>query len=163
MAGLEAALAGVLIGLAPYHLEPGDLARETRLRLLAHEMAGLRPAVSAGLIMVGQSESGFAAYVAAGCLEPPRGAPRCDADKQGQPQALGYWQLHRSVCPAAWAFPPWTLESLREQIACAARLWERAAWRCLPRGGGFGCGWVKRSWSQARYSSILARLPVERQ
>ncbi len=150
---LEALLAGVLLGLPPYYLEPGDPSREPRLRLLAHELSDLPPATAAGLVAIGEPESHFAAYVAAGCLTIPKGAPNCDGRT-----SLGYWQLKRSTCPAGWGFPPWTIESLREQVACAARLWEGAAWRCLPRGGGFGCVWAARSWSAVRYSVILAKV-----
>jgi hypothetical protein len=150
MTPLEATLFGALLALPPYYREPGDTTREARFRVVAHELSGLRPAVATALIKIGQAESGFAAYVGAGCLVIPKGAPNCDGGR-----ALGYWQLHRSTCPAAWRFPPWTIESLREQVTCAARLYQGAASRCLPANGShswpqaFGCVWADRTWKLA--------------
>jgi hypothetical protein len=153
----QAVIFRALMALPTYSLEPADVSRAPRMCLLATELAGLPPPVVAGLIDIGRAESQFARYVAEGCFRVPRGAPNCDGWT-----SLGYWQLKRATCPDGWRFPPWTIESLREQVTCAARLWQGAAWRCLPRGGGFGCVWADRSWSASRYTILLTHFSHER-
>lgn len=148
-----AALLALLLAQPAYYLERGDTTRAPRLELVASELAAYPPDVAAGLVAVGYAESGWARYVAEGCYQVPRGAPNCDGGR-----ALGYWQLHRTTCPAAFSVPPWTRASLREQVACSARLWDGQSRRCLERGGGFGCVWADRSWSAERWATIFGAL-----
>jgi hypothetical protein len=147
------ALLAVLLALPPYYLERGDPTRAPRLEAVAQELAAYPPDVAAGLIAIGDAETHWARYVGEGCYQIPRHAPDCDGGR-----ALGYWQLHRSTCPAAFVSPPWSRESLHEQVACAARLWDGQSRRCLPAGGGFGCVWADRSWSAERWASIFGAL-----
>jgi hypothetical protein len=150
---MTAALLALLLAQPAYYLERPDPTRQARLELVAAELAAYPPDVAAGLAVIGHRESGWARYVAEGCYQVPRRAPNCDGGR-----ALGYWQLHRGACPAAWLSPPWTRASLHEQVACAVRLWDGASRRCLPSGGGFGCIWADRSWSATRWATAYSVL-----
>jgi len=154
----EATLLAALLRLGPYSLEPADPTREWRLAQVAGVLAGYPREVAAGVAWIGWPESRYARYVWAGCSKSivPKRAPNCDEGR-----ALGYWQLHQATCPAAWGFPPWTTESLKAQVACAARLYQGAAPRCLVASGSqsrpqaFGCVWADRAWQPTGVQGIL--------
>lgn len=85
--------------------------------------------VAAALVALGQHESTWARYIGEDrCPEGPEGM-RCDPDADGKPRALGYWQLHRTACPAAWSLAP-SLDRLFIEAECAAQAFALAADRC---------------------------------
>lgn len=86
--------------------------------------------VAAALVALGQHESTWARYIGEDrCKDGPAGM-QCDPDEKGEPRALGYWQLHRSACPAAWQLPP-SFDRLFIEAECAANAFALAADRCF--------------------------------
>jgi hypothetical protein len=89
--------------------------------------------LAAAALSIGWHESRFASYVIEGrCTDGPAGA-RCDLDRHGKPRARGPWQVWRVACPAAYAHPAGSRESLEAEASCAVRLVAGAYYRCRSR------------------------------
>jgi hypothetical protein len=103
---------------------------------------------AASLITLGLKESGYRiSVVFDGCRG--LGARACDSGK-----ARGAWQPHKESCPAVWALPIGSVESIRAEAECAMAQLRGHAWRCRdhasnPLEGAFSgyatggaCHWV---------------------
>jgi len=111
---------------------------------------------AAMLLALGRSESNFAGYVGAGCVDIPDGAANCDRDpKTGESRARSYWQPWRRTCPVAWSYPRGSREALFAFALCARKRFWGAANTCRDRhpagylAGGFSgyrrgaeCAWA---------------------
>lgn len=96
------------------------------------------------LLTVGRHESHFASLVVRGgdCSLMPRGQ-RCDNG-----EARGFGQLHARACPAAYAFPAGSADSINAETRCVLGLFSRYEARCGSLGGAFAafatggqCSW----------------------
>lgn len=145
MTYLEALLA-LLLSQPAFWLERPDPTREARLAQVASELAAFHPEIAAALVVQGQAESGFARYVADGCVNVPRKASDCDRGR-----ARGYWQQWRAQCPGAYRYAAGTPESLHEEAHCVARRWR---WHLA--GAGRHAGFPAGRWRV--YQATLARL-----
>lgn len=86
--------------------------------------------MQAALLALGQHESLWAEYVGEDrCEEGPLPEMRCDVGRDGKPHALGYWQVHRSICPDAFEMEPGP-ERLMIEAECAARYYARRLVSC---------------------------------
>lgn len=128
----------------------------------------------AACITLGIHESRWARYVGEGrCRDGPQGE-RCDPDRHGRPRARGWWQLHRSACPALWRTPLGSSEAIQAGARCAVAVWRGALWRCRgrhpagPLAGayagyrGLDCEWpggVRRARTHGWVLVGLGRLP----
>lgn len=83
----------------------------------------------AALVATAHSETLLARRIGEDRCEQGPPGQRCDPDKHGKAQARGYWQLHRSACPEAWAMEP-SSRRLRVEAACALRALRLARKRC---------------------------------
>lgn len=144
----EAVLA-VLMAL-PAHKTDRDERREDReIRMVpvatAITLAAKGSAeTAAALLAAGEAETHYARYVGEGrCSSGPVGS-QCDPDRYGRARARGYWQLWEGTCAAAWALPVGSLESLRAEASCAAKLLTAGRVRCARAGdpwiGAFAAG-----------------------
>lgn len=107
-------------------------ARNARLRDVSRAIdnAGATREERAALLAVGECETLWAGRIGRDeCEKSPAPDQRCDPDKNGKAQALGYWQLHRSSCPEAWGKPP-TPERLLIETECAVRVLRMALRKC---------------------------------
>ena len=165
------ALLAFLSAFPAYYLEQPDATRPARLEMVAHELAPYPRSVAIPLAYQMQRESGFAAYVWNGCENPPKGAPSCDKGK-----ARGYLQPWEVACRAAYQYAPGTIESLREEVKCGARIWRNGLRRCDGRhpagniAGGFSafagasCEWPGGAKRATEYEATLQRfLRIRRQ
>ena len=143
---LYESLLTLLLGFPAFWLERPDASREARLARVAAELAAYPPEVAVAMAVQGQAESGFARYVAEGCLVVPRGAPSCDLGR-----ARGYWQQWRAQCPGAYRYPAGSAESLHEEAHCVARRWR---WHLA--GAGRRAGFPAGRWRA--YRAALARV-----
>lgn len=96
------------------------------------------------LLTIGRHESRFASLVVRGgdCSQMPRGQ-RCDDGA-----ARGFGQLHARACPAAYAYPAGSAESIREETRCVLGLFTQYEARCGSLAGAFAayatggvCSW----------------------
>jgi hypothetical protein len=85
------------------------------------------------LLTIGRHESRFAILVVRGgdCSLMPRGQ-RCDDG-----EARGFGQLHAGACPAAYAYPAGSAESIRAETRCVLDLFARHEARCGSLAGAF--------------------------
>lgn len=85
------------------------------------------------LVTVGRHESHFAALVVRGgdCSLMPRGQ-RCDDGA-----SRGFSQLKEAACPAAYAFPAGSAESIDAETRCVLGLFTRYEARCGSLAGAF--------------------------
>jgi len=117
---------------------PAEMER-ARLRPWATAISELQSTdqLKVAVAYVAWKETRLAAYVLEGrCKEGPRGQ-RCDPGRDGEPRALGPWQLHRAACPLAWEQGP---SSYRVQADCAARQIRYAMRRCSNESSGYWQG-----------------------
>jgi hypothetical protein len=129
---------------------------------------GPRRELAIAFIAIGYHESGFAPYVGEDrCHDGPKGA-RCDNGR-----ALGYWQLHRNTCAAAWDSPhaPGSYARLVVELRCVVRAFSSAHRICnenaidwayvFGRYGGRQCAWVggkTRAFTMLRVSKLYERM-----
>lgn len=85
------------------------------------------------LLTIGRHESRFASIVVRGgdCSLMPRGQ-RCDDG-----EARGFGQLHAGACPAAYAYPAGSAESINAETRCVLGLFTRYEARCGSLKGAF--------------------------
>jgi hypothetical protein len=147
---LTALLLSLLVALAPHTTDRdrGEtrVERAARLEPVASEMIAATRGdrqLLAAMLVLGDEESHWAAYVTEGrCHEGPPGQ-RCDVGL-----ARGPWQLHRRTCPRAWEHPSGSAQSLHEEARCAAALLRYGRRKCGSWAGAFGvyagvgCGWA---------------------
>lgn len=113
------------------------------------------------LLTVGRHESRFAAIVVRGgdCSQMPRGQ-RCDDGA-----ARGFGQLHAGACPAAYAFPAGSAESIRAETRCVLGLFAQYTARCGSLEGAFAafatggaCTWRGAADRMATFRRTLVEL-----
>jgi hypothetical protein len=169
------AILAVLLQTTPHQTDSAETVTDRRNRLepvaLAISKASARYAdsrgVAAALLVIGRRESYWASYVQEDrCSEGPTYA-RCDPDKTGKARALGFWQLWKKACPAAWALTP-SPERLEAEARCAASTWVGARMRCrdAPDGqvaGAFsgyrsGCLWLGGKPRAHEWAKMVERL-----
>ena len=179
---MREAILALLLSFQPFHAEPRPEtpeARQDRLRIAAEaiwDASEVRPrglsrnAWSGALVALGWHESRFARYVGDDrCLDGPVEA-RCDPHrKTGIPQAKGYFQAHRSVCPQLWELEPASVEWIRYSARCASGRMSGAYLRCRaravsPLAGAFAgyrgadCTWAparRRAVDATRFAAVL--------
>ena len=117
----SAAVLAALLALPRYTFDPpeSETDRAARLGVVADAIASASRTRTeeASLVAIVKHESAGSMLVQLGrCAELPRGQ-RCDGGA-----ARGLFQLHRAACPAAYALPEGSVESIRAEAQCAIRL-----------------------------------------
>ncbi len=170
----EAALFTLLQQQPACYVEIPDNTRDTRLTMVAHELARLPQSVAVALAYQGWQESKWSSWVWNGCIpsKKPKGASgNCDRGR-----ARGAFQLWENTCRAAYQYEPGTAESLHEEVACAARIWRNGIRRCEGRHpdgniagafsafAGASCEWPGGAARAREYEATLQRfLRIRRQ
>lgn len=145
---------------------------EQRQVATAISLTDATPYETAIMLGAGWGESRGAQFVLQNrCSSGPYGM-RCDPHpRTGKPRALGFWQLWRVACPAAWQLPLGSQESVNAQATCALNLLRGSRTRCgaqNPHGvlagtfSGFhakSCNWeTARTWIPVT-RMLISRLP----
>jgi len=138
MVTLSEAVLTVMLALPQWHGDAGETTEERALLLapiasvIATESAGNLPLAAAMIANAHHESASFARAVLEGrCHEMPAGL-RCDHGR-----ARGAWQVWRVFCPAAYAHPAGSVESLRAEGACVARGLRGGRLRCGSWEGAF--------------------------
>lgn len=108
-----------------------SLARNRRLLPVALAVSEIGGSFDerAALLAAGERESLWSARIGEDRCQTGPKDQRCDPDKSGNPQALGYWQLQRRACPAAWKLTHGP-DRLLIEADCSLRVLEWAKKRC---------------------------------
>lgn len=142
----------VFLALSARPVYYGDLSepkpeREIRLHLAADAIAAAAKTrlEAAMLVALAFSETALSRDVQYGHCDALPAGQRCDNGK-----ARGLFQLHEAACPAAYALPIGSPESLKTEALCAIRLlrWNAQRGRehtLTPEHAAF-CGYAAKSW-----------------
>ena len=138
MVTLASAILAVMLALPQWHLDSHETVDERALLLapvasvIATESGGDLQLAAAMIANAHHESASFARAVLEGrCDEMPAGV-QCDHGR-----ARGAWQVWRVFCPAAYAHPAGSLESLRAEGACVARGLRGGRLRCGSWEGAF--------------------------
>lgn len=114
------------------------IARESRLRDFSEQVSLVAQSREDAIILtvLAWEETKLARYTLNDCeTRPPKASGDCDRDpKTGKVRARGYWQLWERSCPALWATPTGSRESVLEGAKCALRLFKAGQASCKRKG-----------------------------